>query len=110
MFFVTILFRISYQMRLLVKILFLCASFISAVRASEVRPPNIVVIFADDLGYGDISSFGATGISTPNIDSIGKNGFISRDFFVPANVCSPSRASLLTGRYPIKNRQRVKYW
>lgn len=65
--------------------------------------PNIVVIFADDLGYADISSYGAKGIHTPNIDSIGQDGLISRDFFIPANVCSPSRAALLTGRYPARN-------
>lgn len=69
--------------------------------------PNIVIIFADDLGYGDISSFGADGIRTPNIDSIGQEGFTSRDFFIPANVCSPSRASLLTGRYPMRNGMPV---
>ncbi|WP_017446628.1 sulfatase [Gayadomonas joobiniege] len=72
-------------------------------QVEKVKKPNIVIIFADDLGYGDISSFGAEGIRTPNIDSIGKEGFISRDFFIPANVCSPSRASLLTGRYPMRN-------
>jgi arylsulfatase A-like enzyme len=65
--------------------------------------PNIVIIFADDLGYGDLESFGAKGIKTPNIDSIGQQGFTSRDFFIPANVCSPSRAALLTGRYPMRN-------
>nr|WP_252736845.1 MULTISPECIES: sulfatase [unclassified Psychrosphaera] len=69
----------------------------------QQQKPNIVVIFADDLGYGDIESFGAEGIRTPNIDKIGEEGFVSRDFFIPANVCSPSRASLLTGRYPMRN-------
>lgn len=73
------------------------------VKTIKAKQPNIVVIFADDLGYGDLESFGAEGIRTPNIDSIGKAGFISRDFFIPANVCSPSRASLLTGRYPMRN-------
>lgn len=72
-------------------------------KTTSAQKPNIVVIFADDLGFGDIESFGAQGISTPNIDSIGKDGFISRDFFIPANVCSPSRASILTGRYPMRN-------
>jgi arylsulfatase A-like enzyme len=74
------------------------------IKLSKVnKHPNIVIIFADDLGYGDIQSFGAEGIRTPNIDSIGKQGFTSRDFFIPANVCSPSRAALLTGRYPMRN-------
>jgi len=86
--------------------LLLCAcSAVDTMKAPKKsqQPPNIVVIFADDLGYGDLSSFGASDIKTPNIDGIGRDGFISRDFFLPANVCSPSRASLLTGRYPMRN-------
>jgi len=66
------------------------------------KRPNIIVIFADDLGYGDLQSYHPKGTPTPNIDSIGEQGFISRDFFIPANVCSPARASLLTGRYPTR--------
>ncbi|MEQ9287645.1 MAG: sulfatase [Cyclobacteriaceae bacterium] len=65
-------------------------------------PPNIIVIFADDLGYGDIGCYGAEGIKTPNLDALAAGGFRSTDFFIPANVCSPSRASLLTGRYPMR--------
>lgn len=79
------------------------------IAATAKRKPNIVVIFADDLGYGDIKSYDANGTPTPNIDSIGENGFISRDFFTPANVCSPSRAALLTGRYPMRNGMPVAY-
>ena len=66
------------------------------------RPPNFVVIFADDLGYGDISCYGPTGVETPHLDALAAEGFRSTDFFVPANVCSPSRAALLTGRYPMR--------
>lgn len=66
------------------------------------RSPNFVVIFADDLGYGDISCYGPTGVKTPNLDALATEGFRSTDFFVPANVCSPSRAALLTGRYPMR--------
>ena len=66
------------------------------------RPPNFVVIFADDLGYGDISCYGPTGVDTPHLDALATEGFRSTDFFVPANVCSPSRAALLTGRYPMR--------
>jgi len=66
------------------------------------RPPNFVVIFADDLGYGDLSCYGPTGVNTPTLDALAAEGFRSTDFFVPANVCSPSRASLLTGRYPMR--------
>ena len=66
------------------------------------NPPNIIVIFTDDLGYGDIGCYGTKKIKTPAIDALATGGFRSTDFFVPANVCSPSRASLLTGRYPMR--------
>ncbi len=66
------------------------------------RPPNMVVIFADDLGYGDLSCYRASGPSTPHIDKLAEGGIRCTDFFVPANVCSPSRAALLTGRYPMR--------
>ena len=66
------------------------------------RPPNFVVIFADDLGYGDISCYSANAATTPHLDAMAEQGFRSTDFFVPANVCSPSRAALLTGRYPMR--------
>lgn len=66
------------------------------------QPPNFVVIFADDLGYGDIGCYGPSGVETPHLDALAAGGFRSTDFFVPANVCSPSRAALLTGRYPMR--------
>ena len=62
--------------------------------------PNFVIIFADDLGYGDLSCYSDEAAATPHIDRLAVEGFRSTDFFVPANVCSPSRAALLTGRYP----------
>ena len=82
----------------------------------EPKPPNFVVIFADDLGYGDIGCYSPDAVATPNIDSLAAEGFRSTDFFVPANVCSPSRAALLSGRYPMRcgmpvarNRSIEKY-
>jgi arylsulfatase A-like enzyme len=60
--------------------------------------PNVVLIFADDLGYGDLSSYGGE-VPTPHIDSIGASGARFTDGYVTAPVCSPSRAALLTGRY-----------
>ena len=64
--------------------------------------PNFVVIFTDDLGYGDISCYNSKATETPHLDKLAAEGFRSTDFFVPANVCSPSRAALLTGRYPMR--------
>src|SRR6476620_4822748 len=63
-------------------------------------PPNVVVIFADDLGYGDIGCFGAKGWSTPNIDRLAAEGVRFTNFYVAQPVCSASRAALLTGCYP----------
>ncbi len=70
--------------------------------AVGAQRPNFVVIFADDLGFGDISCYSPTGVATPHLDALAAEGFRSTDFFVPANVCSPSRAALLTGRYPMR--------
>ena len=71
-------------------------------KVEAAERPNIVVIFADDLGYGDISCYNPKGVETPHLDALATEGFRSTDFFVPANVCSPSRAVLLTGRYPMR--------
>tara|TARA_A200000113_G_scaffold7233_1_gene7596 strand:- start:305 stop:1705 length:1401 start_codon:yes stop_codon:yes gene_type:complete len=65
--------------------------------------PNFVVIFCDDLGYGDIGSFGHPIIQTPNIDRMAVEGQKWTQFYVADPVCTPSRAGLLTGRYPIRN-------
>ena len=62
--------------------------------------PNIIFIFADDLGYGDLACFGATDIATPNIDRIAAEGIKFTSFLSASPVCSPSRAGLLTGRMP----------
>lgn len=70
--------------------------------SSEERLPNMVVIFADDLGYGDLSCYRTKGPDTPHLDKLAADGVRCTDFFVPANVCSPSRAALLTGRYPLR--------
>lgn len=67
------------------------------------RPPNIVLIFADDLGYGDLGSFGARQIKTPNLDRMAREGVRLTNFYVTASVCTPSRAGLLTGRYQIRS-------
>lgn len=62
--------------------------------------PNIVLIFTDDQGYGDLGCFGSKDISSPHLDSLAKKGMTFTDFHVAAAVCSPSRAAILTGCYP----------
>lgn len=64
------------------------------------RPPNFVVIYCDDLGYGDIGPFGATGYQTPNLDRMAAEGMKFTDFHLAAAVCSASRVALMTGCYP----------
>lgn len=69
---------------------------------SPGRPPNFVVIFADDLGYGDLGVQGHPTMRTPHIDRLAAEGKRFTDFYA-APVCSPSRAALLTGRYPVRS-------
>ena len=65
--------------------------------------PNVVVIFADDLGYGDLSCYGAPEIETPQLDRLAEEGLRFTDFYSAASVCTPARAALLTGRYPVRH-------
>lgn len=67
---------------------------------ATAAPPNIIMILADDLGYGDLSSYGATDLKSPHIDNLVSHGIKFNNFYANCPVCSPTRASLLTGRYP----------
>ncbi|MDP3494705.1 MAG: sulfatase [Hyphomonadaceae bacterium] len=69
---------------------------------ASTRKPNIVLILADDLGYGDLGSYGARAIRTPHLDRMAAEGARLTTFYASASVCTPSRAGLLTGRYPIR--------
>lgn len=79
-----------------------CSIAICPAVSAEDHPPNIILIFCDDLGYGDIGPFGATPIKTPHLDRMAKEGMRLTNFYASANVCTPSRAGLLTGRYAIR--------
>src|SRR5665647_844752 len=76
--------------------------------ATNERKPNVVVVLADDLGWGDIGCYGATKIATPNIDALAEQGTRFEDVHAASAVCTPSRYALLTGRYcwrsPLKSR------
>ncbi|MCB2096849.1 MAG: sulfatase-like hydrolase/transferase [Parvularculaceae bacterium] len=77
----------------------------SPAAGRDVRParPNIIIVIADDLGFGDIGANGSGKIRTPNIDRLARRGVNFTQFYASANVCSPSRAGLMTGRYPIRS-------
>ncbi len=68
--------------------------------SAQRRPPNVVILFADDLGYGDLGCYGAPEIKTPHLDRMRAEGMLFTDFYSASPVCSPSRAALLTGCYP----------
>jgi len=76
----------------------------NGLHAAETKP-NYVILFADDLGYGDVGYQGGD-VPTPNIDSIAENGVVMTDGYVTCPVCAPSRAGLLSGRY----QQRFGFW
>lgn len=75
----------------------------SDIAVCQQKNPNIVLIFADDIGYGDLSCYGATHIKTPNIDQLAQQGRRFTDAHSASAVCTPSRYALLTGRYPARN-------
>lgn len=68
-------------------------------RQADSRPPNVVIVFSDDLGYGDVGVYGAEGIETPNLDRMAAEGMRFTDFHVAEPVCTASRTALLTGSY-----------
>jgi arylsulfatase A-like enzyme len=75
----------------------------SASRSATSERPNIVIIYADDLGYGDLACYGNPSIRTPNLDRMAAQGMRFTDFYSAGEVCTPSRAALLTGRYAIRS-------
>src|SRR6476661_8930673 len=89
--------------RMLTFVLALSAPFIAAAEPAASPPakgpPNVVLIFCDDMGYGDVGCYGAKGYTTPHIDRLAAEGCRFTDFYVAQAVCSASRAALLTGRY-----------
>lgn len=82
----------------------ICAGLMveAVVTGQRTAPPNIVIILADDLGYGDLGAFGSPGIRTPRLDAMAADGQKWTNFYVQP-VCSPSRAALLTGRLPVRS-------
>lgn len=72
----------------------------ATARDDGIQPPNVLLILVDDLGYGDLSSYGAEDLSTPHVDRLMGRGMRFSAFYANCPVCSPTRAALLSGRYP----------
>ncbi len=86
-------------------------SLISFSALAKTQRPNFIIIFADDLGMGDVGAFYDTPIRTPHIDALAKSGMKFTSFYSVSPVCSPSRFGLLTGRYPIREgADGVVFW
>ena len=86
-------------------LIFLCLLVASTLFSAEKEPPNVVLILADDLGYNDVGAFGAELIATPHIDRLATEGMKFTRAYTPCSVCSPTRYSLLTGRYYWRSEQ-----
>src|SRR3954469_24564020 len=74
----------------------------SEAGAASRRKPNFIIVLCDDLGWGDIETEGGTTIRTPNLNRMAAEGNVLTDYYAPQNICTPSRAGLLTGRYAIR--------
>lgn len=99
--------RLSIRVRLLAVVggaALLFGGILPAGAAKEpVRPPNIILINADNLGYGDFGAYGSKLHRTPRIDAMAAEGIRFTDFYAASPVCTSSRAALLTGSYPLRN-------
>jgi arylsulfatase A-like enzyme len=88
---------------LFISVFLLTGSFAALAQSNtDIKPTNILFILVDDMGYGDLACQGATDMRTPNIDKLSSEGLTFTNFYANSTVCSPSRASVLTGMYPDK--------
>ena len=92
--------RKVWRLRVVSLVCLFCTAF--ATLATE-RLPNIIIVLADDLGYGDMGVYGSTLLETPRLDAMARQGVKLTDFYASASNCTPSRAGLLTGRYAIRS-------
>src|SRR5215212_6579325 len=97
--------RNQFMPRLFVLLfVFIAMASMTATLFSAEAKPNIVLLYADDLGYGDLSCYGATRIQTPNIDRLSREGLRFTDAHCSSSTCTPSRYSMLTGEYAWRKR------
>ena len=84
-------------------LLFVCATVASA-------RPNVVFIFADDLGWGDLGCYGHPRLKTPYLDKMAADGLLLTNFYVANPVCSPSRTAVMTGQFPAQTSYPQAFW
>lgn len=95
--------RAGNYARTMKRILILLLAMMAGLGASAAERPNIVVVLADDFGYGDVSAYGGS-VPTPNLDRMAREGMRFTQFYVASPICSPSRAGLITGQFPARWR------
>lgn len=91
-------------MKKMIFLLYLTFFCCSVLMAQEQQKPNVIIIFIDDMGYGDLSCYGNKQIETRNIDALAKQGTLFTQFYVNSPVCSPSRVAMMTGQYPARHQ------
>ncbi|MGV3509092.1 MAG: sulfatase family protein [Sphingobacteriaceae bacterium] len=96
-----------YSLKYLLSIAFATTITFAHAQSAKTKQPNIVIIYVDDLGYGDVGCYGATLVKTPNVDKLAKNGLKFTDAHCAASTCTPSRYSLLTGSYAFRNKAAI---
>jgi arylsulfatase A-like enzyme len=82
----------------------LAGSGLPFLRSQQVSRPNVLFVLADDMGWGDLSCYGNTRLRTPNLDKLASQGVLFSQFYVNGSVCSPTRSSFMTGRFPARNQ------
>ena len=99
----------KFKYTLLLAVVLGCTSKNGEKTTTESQLPNIVYILADDLGYGDLGSYGQKIIKTPNIDQLAADGILFTNHYAGSSVCAPSRASLMTGKHTGESYVRGNY-
>ena len=79
-----------------------CSSSTKKIGKPKSSQPNIILLLTDDMGYGDLTCYGGQAVHTPNIDALAQEGMRFTRFYSASAVCSPSRAAILTGKYPLR--------
>ncbi len=101
--------KLNFRKTLIISPWLLSLCSINIYASPKNQSPNFIIIFADDLGYGDLGCYGSKLNKTPNLDRLADEGIRFTDFYAGASLCTPSRAGLLTGTYPVRNNMTVNY-